>query len=261
MSGVQKAWVNLFFFIITLVINFMGALGLINGLTQKEVSDMFPTLITPAPVTFSIWGIIYLLLLISLIVMIVKNEDTYYENATDNITVLFRLSCLFNIAWIISFSYVQIGLSVIFIFGLVITLALISQKLLEIQEEKQFLLPLTFGLYTGWLFIASVVNVAALLVKLDWDRLGLSEEIWAIIVLAAAVVLVFFVLLKNNNAVFPLPIAWAYFGIYLALKSQQGYNGEYVLVEITAIVGMFILILMSVIQFFKNKSALLPKTT
>ena len=74
MDRTKKAWINALFLIITLVINTLGAIGLINGLTQKQISDMYVTLITPSPATFSIWGVIYSLLLISMIVMIVKKE-------------------------------------------------------------------------------------------------------------------------------------------------------------------------------------------
>ena len=54
MNRVKKAWVNLIFLAVTLVINTLGAKGLINGLTQKQISDMYITLITPSPATFSI---------------------------------------------------------------------------------------------------------------------------------------------------------------------------------------------------------------
>jgi hypothetical protein len=70
-------------------------------------------------------------------------------------------------------------------------------------------LPLSFGLYTGWLFIATVVNIAAALVKLGWNRFGIDDEAWAMITLAMAVLLIVFVQMRNRNVVFPLPVAWA----------------------------------------------------
>lgn len=258
MDKTKKSWINLAFLAVTLLINTFGALGLINGLTQKQVSDMYPTLITPSPLTFSIWGVIYSLLIISVIVMIIKKKDTYYQKATDHISVLFWISCIFNIAWMISFSFVLIELSVLFIFGLVISLALICQKLLEIQENKRWLLPLTFGLYEGWLFIATVVNVSAALVKLEWSKFGIADEIWAGIMLVAAVILIITVQFKNRNAVFPLPVAWAYFGIYQSLKSPEGYNGEFVILQMISIAGIVVLIGAAAFQFYRNKFSLLP---
>lgn len=258
MDKTKKAWINLVFLAVTLLINTLGALGLINGLTQKQVSDMYPTLITPSPTTFGIWGVIYSLLIISVIVMIIRKKDTYYQKATDHISVLFRISCIFNIAWMISFSYVLIELSVLFILGLVITLALICQRLLEIHENKRWLLPLTFGLYAGWLCIATVVNIASALVKLSWNRFGIADEVWAGIVLAAAVVLVIFVQSKNKNAALPLPVAWAYLGIYQSLKSPLGYKGEFVILQLISLAGMAVLIGAAAIRFYRNDYSILP---
>jgi len=258
MYRTKKALINGIFFIVTLFINTIGALGLINGLSQKQISDMYVTLITPAPSTFSIWSVIYSLLLISVIVMIAKKGDSYYQSAIDEITVLFRISCILNMAWIVAFSYVQIELSTLFILAFLITLSLICLKLRKIHVGKRCLLPLTFGLYTGWLFIATVVNIAAALVKLKWDGFGIGHETWAIIILIISVILAFIVIQRNRNASFPLPIAWAYFGIYQFLKAPEGFKGEFGLLQITSLAGMVILIGIAAIQLYQNHFTLIP---
>ena len=260
MEQSKKAWINGLIFLITLVVNSLGAAGIINGLSQKEISDRYVTLITPSPATFSIWSIIYLSLLISIIVMIVKKKDPYYQKAVDQISLLFRISSVLNIVWIVTFSYLLIELSGLFILGFAITLALLGQKLIAIQEKKRWLLPLSFGLYTGWLFIATVVNVAAGLVKLEWNGFGLSVDTWAIIILIVAVVLVILVNLKIRNAVFPLPIAWAYFGIYQFLRAPEGFKGVYGTVQIVALAGMAALVCVALFQFYRNRYALLPES-
>lgn len=258
MERTKKAWINGLFFVVTLAVNTLGAIGLINGLSQKQISDRFVTLITPSPATFSIWSVIYSLLLISVIVMIVRKNDTYYDRAVDQISGLFRISCVLNIAWIVSFSFVLVELSLLFILGFVITLALICQRLLKIQDKKRWLLPLTFGLYTGWLVIATVVNAAAALVKLKWNGFGLANDVWGIIILIIAVFLVIFVLSKNRNAAFPLPVAWAYFGIYQFLKAPEGFKGEFGLLQTVALAGMAVLIVVAAIQLYRNRFSLLP---
>jgi len=260
MDRTKKAWINGLFLAITLVVNGLGAIGLINGLSQKRISDMYVTLITPSPATFSIWSIIYSLLMISIIVTIVKRDDPYYQSAVDEITSLFRMSCILNIAWIVAFSYLQMELSVLFILGFVIALSLICQKLLKIQDRKRWLLPLSFGLYTGWLFIAAVVNIAAALVKVQWQGFGIADDVWAIIILVIAVLLVLAVLSKNLNAVFPLPVAWAYWGIYQFLNAPEGFSGAYVMLQTVALTGMVVLIAMAALQFYRNHIALLPNS-
>ena len=258
MERTKKAWINGLFFIVTLAFNTLGAIGVINGLSQKQISDMYITLITPSPATFSIWSVIYMLLLISVIVMIARKNDTYYDNAVNQISSLFRISCVLNIAWIVSFSYLLVELSLLFILGFVITLALICQRLLEIQDNKRWLLPLTFGLYTGWLVIATVVNTAAALVKLKWNGFGLVNDVWGIMILVIAVFLVIFVLSKNRNAAFPLPVAWAYLGIYQFLEAPEGFKGEFGLLQNVALAGAAVLVVVAATQLYRNRFSLLP---
>ncbi|MDD2217200.1 MAG: tryptophan-rich sensory protein [Eubacteriales bacterium] len=228
-------------------------------LSQKEMSDMFVILITPSPSTFSIWGLIYSLLIISVIIMIVKKNDSYYKRATNQITKLFRISCILNMAWIVAFSYVQIELSVLFIFAFVITLALICQELLKVDDGKHWLLPLSFGIYTGWLLIATVVNTAAMLVKLQWNGFGIADDMWSIIVLIIAIVLVIIVLSKIRNAAFPLPVAWAYYGIYKFLKAPEGFAGQFELLQNLALAGAVVLVILVAIQFYRNSFSIIHK--
>lgn len=253
-----KSWINAVLLVLTLIVNAMGAMGVINGLSQKEVSDMYQTLITPAPSTFSIWSVIYSFLVTSIIVMIIKSKDSYYGLAIDEISSLFWLSCALNIVWIISFSYNLIGLSTIFIFAFLIVMILIVERIGKVQTKNRFLLPITFGLYSGWLFIATVVNIAAWLVKIGWGRLGVSAEIWASVTLLVAVGLTLIVLLKIKNTIFPIPIAWAYFGIYNFLLAPEGYQAKYSLLPNIALIGIVLLIGLSAIQFYKNKYKVMP---
>lgn len=259
MSSIKKAWINGLFFIIALVVNALGAFGMINGLSQKDISDKYLTLITPDPSTFSIWSVIYLLLGLSIVMMIVKNNHPYYQKAIDKISLLFMLSSLLNMAWIIAFSYLQLALSTIFILVFSVLLTLICRRLLEVDDGKHFLLPLTFGLYGGWLFIASVVNIAATLVKNEWNGFGINVEILASATLIVAILLVLIVTLSVKNVIFPLPIAWAYFGIYRFLVSPEGFNGEFIMLQWVSIIGIVALLLISAFQLYKNQFWLIPK--
>lgn len=98
MQTKKKAWINLIVLIATLVVNGLGGTGLINDSSQSKVSGEFQTLITPAGFAFSIWSLIYGLLVISMIVMIVKSEDGHYRKAIEKITPLFWLSSVLNMA-------------------------------------------------------------------------------------------------------------------------------------------------------------------
>lgn len=261
MDRKTKSWINAALLVATLIVNALGATGIINGLSQKEISDRYQTLITPAPSTFSIWSVIYTFLIISIVVLVIKAKDNYYGKVLEEISPLFWVSCALNNVWIVTFSYELIGLSTIFIFAFLIVMVLIVKRLGRIQEKNRFLLPVAFGLYAGWLFIATVVNIAAWLVKVQWARFGISEEIWSIVILLVAVGLTLLVLLDTKNAILPLPIAWAYFGIYNFLGSPEGFDGAYTMLQNIALLGMALLIGLAAIQFYKNKYRIMPKSS
>lgn len=259
MDTKKKVGLNALFLIVTLIVNALGAFGLINGMSQSDVSDKYFTLITPSGFTFSIWSLIYGLLAISFVVLYLRREKNYYQKALDKITPLFILSSLLNMAWIVLFSFEMVELSTLFIFAYTVVLSLICKQLLALNDGKHFLLPLTFGLNTGWLMIATVVNVAASLVKIGWNGFGLSDTIWAIITLILATFIVIFVTTQTQNAAVPLPIAWAFYGIHQSLVNDH--TGDYGLLQIVAIVGIVVLIGVAAIQFYKNNYHILPKVT
>lgn len=258
MDTKKKIGLNAIFFILTLVVNTLGGLGIINDMSQSDVSDKYFTLITPAGFTFSIWSVIYGLIAASLVVLYLRRETSYYQRALDKITPLFILTSVLNMAWIVLFSYELVELSTLFIFAYTIVLALICKQLLAINDRKHFLLPLTFGLNTGWLMIATVVNVASSLVKLEWNGFGLSDDLWGMIILIVAILIVVFVTTQTHNAAIPLPIAWAYFGIHQSLATEH--PGDYGILQLIAIIGLVVLIGVAAIQLYENEYFILPKT-
>lgn len=257
METKKKVGLNAIFLALTLVVNALGAFGLINGTSQSEVSDKYFTLVTPAGFTFSIWSVIYGLLIASLVVMYLRREKEYYQKTIDKITPLFILTCLLNISWIILFSFEMVELSTLFIFAYTIVLALICKQLLVLNDGHHFLLPVAFGLNTGWLMIATVVNVSASLVKIEWNGFGIADTIWALIILIVAALLVGLVTTSTKNAALPLAVAWAYYGIHQSLANEHA--GDYGLLQIIAIAGLVVLIGLAGIQFFKNSYHILPK--
>lgn len=44
----------------TSLVSIPGSPYLIGGMTQADISNMYPTAITPAGITFAIWSVIYL---------------------------------------------------------------------------------------------------------------------------------------------------------------------------------------------------------
>lgn len=250
----NKVIISIVLFAITLMINMLGSSGFINGLNQKDISDKFSTLITPAGFTFSIWGIIYLLLFIVLVMMFLKRNEKYYVTIIRQITPLFWLSCVLNSLWIVVFSYQLISLSLLVILALCVTLLLILRRIFRADNKESALLPIAFAIYSGWVFIASFVNLALFLnyLKLDFNVFG-KDKIYVLLVI---IVVVLAMLLQNyhKNAVFNLSIAWGFFGILKALEIK----GIETALSNVLFVGIILLVLKSAFDFYRNNYHVLP---
>lgn len=240
MNSFKLAFSNLIMLILVFLFNFLTGTGKINNLSQADISAMFPTKITPAGFAFSIWGVIYTLVLAAILWMVFKHKEKRISEVIHAVGWGFNISALANILWTVTFSYLKLPLSTILIFILLISLVMILKNLSKLYSRLNIIFPLAFGMYAGWVMIATVVNIAASLVQVGWDGLGLSEVMWANIILIVSIAIVFLVTYNTTNVIIPLPVAWAYFAIYKAENS------------IVALVGIFVLIAISIYQLYAN---------
>lgn len=229
MNKYQLAVTNLIMLAVTLAFNFLTGTGLINGLSQAEISAMYQTKITPAGFAFSIWGVIYTLVTISLGWMFYKRKDRKTKQVIDAIGYWFIIASLANVLWTVTFAYLQLPLSTVLIFILLFSLTRIVMNLSKVRINLSPLYTVTFGLYTGWVLIASVVNIAASLVQAEWNGFGISELVWATIIIVVAVAIVFYVTYRTTNAIIPLPVAWAYYAIFVGEELTVALLGMVVL--------------------------------
>lgn len=231
---------NIVILAITLFFNFLSSMGILNNITNAEVSGMYQTRITPAGFAFSIWGLIYVLLIITMGWVFYKRENAKVAQVIDAIGYYFILASVANIVWTILFAYIQISLSTIAIVILLLSLTQILMRFKKLDMTINPLYSLTFGLYSGWVLIATEVNIAAALVKIEWGGFGIDELVWATVIIVAAVAIVFYVTYRTTNAILPLPVAWGYYAIFV---------GE----ELTvALVGLVLLIAIAIYQFYRN---------
>jgi hypothetical protein len=255
MTTKKKAILNVGLLLLTFLVNFLGASGFINGMSQADVSDKYHTLITPAGFTFSIWGLIYTLILVSVLWMVKNSERRSTKRLIESISPLFWFSLVSNMLWIVTFSFELIGLSTIFIFIYLLALLGILFKLKNLTVDGRWFFGISFGLNTGWLLIASMVNVAAFLVKMDWSGFGIGADVWAGLAIILSVVLAYILHQLTKNAVISLPISWAFFGIWQALGQQ----GDFLSLEILSILAILLTLFIAIRGFIKNGNRVLPE--
>ncbi len=212
---------NVLGFIGTLVLNALANALPINGKNTGELSDQYPNLFTPAGLTFSIWGLIYLLLAVF---CVYQGKDLFSNRKEDlpfvqRIGPLFLVSCLANMSWILAWHYEHVTLSLLIMLVIFSSLLGIYLRLdigkAPVRGQEKYLVHLPFSVYLGWITVAMIANVTAWLVNTGWYGGSFPEETWAIIMVITATLITVFVLSKRRDVAYSLVIIWALAGIVI----------------------------------------------
>jgi len=155
----------------------------------KNISDDYKLPFTPAPLTFSIWGGIYGMLIYC----------TYkYPEQFNNIMLPYAISAVLNALWIQVWGKSELISSIILV-------ALASTLIYIVSQLNDNIIRITFTIYATWAVIASLLNISILLKKY------VSVNILKYIVLAILTVIPFFI----KNIYMSMVIIWASLGIVL----------------------------------------------
>jgi hypothetical protein len=242
---------NVVAFLVTVLVNALANTSVLNGKTTGEISDLYPTLVTPAGYVFSIWGFIYILLLVFVVFQALPSQR---EKAFQKeVGVLFVLSSIFNVIWLFLWQYEQITSSVILMFALLAALIIIYLRLnigkSSVSLREKLCVHLPFSVYLGWITVAPIANVAAALVSINWDGLGLTDVTWAVLVIVVALIITLLVVFTRRDVAYGLVIIWALAGI--AVK-QSGTQSIVTTAEISAVVVAVALVFAILISRFKR---------
>jgi hypothetical protein len=138
----------------------------------------------------------------------------------ERINNYFLLTCVFNISWILAWHYLQIELSVVIMLLFLITLIQLFLKSTKIASvlttTQKFILQTPFIVYLGWISVATIANVTALLVAYKWTAWSIAPAYWSAAMIMIAIILAVFMLIKFKAVPFALVVAWALWGIYNA---------------------------------------------
>lgn len=213
--------VNLIAFVGTVVVNALANTLPINGWTTGALSDRYPNLFVPAGLTFSIWGVIYLLLGAFIVYQIAAGRNA--DRAVERVGVWFFLSSLLNIGWILAWHYLQVALSLAIMIALLLTLIVIYLRLgigrNTAGTAERFFVRLPFSVYLGWISVATIANVSAFLVNAGWSGGPFSEQLWTVAVVLIGAALTIAVVLTRADIGYGLVVIWAYVGIILKRSS------------------------------------------
>lgn len=214
-------------FIVTLLTVISNGLG---G-NVKEISDSYikSKLITPAPFTFSIWSIIYLLLLY--VTFINSKEIINTKTPFGTIFSLFIISAILNATWIQVWGK-NLVLSSIILLLLALVLIIITYELNKTNVNKVLLV--AFGIYTMWVIIASLLNFSTALIENNI----LDNKFMKNILLIILIILPFIIknIFNKINMPMLLVIIWASFGLIM----NKNDNNLFLAPIISSLLNMFI---------------------
>jgi TspO/MBR family len=203
--------------LVTLVVNILANALPLNGLNTGQISDRFQVYFVPAGYVFSIWGLIYLGLIVFAVFQALPSQR---ENPRLRATGWWiSLGGLANTAWIFLWHYEQFPLTLIAMLVLLVTLIVTYLRLgigqTPVASTERWAAHLLFSIYLGWITVATVANVTSLLDYLNWNGFGVVPEIWMAIVLAVVLAIAALVNFTRRDVAYALVILWALAGISL----------------------------------------------
>ncbi|MBN2155943.1 MAG: hypothetical protein JW776_07865 [Candidatus Lokiarchaeota archaeon] len=216
---------NLVSIIAVITVNALASILPLNGIDTGTLSDAIPNLFVPAGITFTIWGIIYLWFLLfggyNVYVLITKKEEDV--EAINRVGIWFILSSVGNFVWIFLWHWQYVFISLFAMLLLLASLIVVYLRLgigkREVPWKEIILVHLTFSLYLGWITVATIANVVAVLVTQNLvpvlTGFGISEAFWTIIVIAAAAVISILNIFTRKDIGYNLVIIWALAGIII----------------------------------------------
>ena len=213
--------------VFTIVMSYVSNTGVFDGNTMKTVSDAYWNLFTPAGYAFSIWGIIYL----GLFGFVLYTGRSLFTKKEDNDTIVlevgwwFVISCIGNSLWVVAwlYNYTLVAAFIMLIVLVSLIKIIINTRMeLDFQPLQRYLLIYwPFAFYSGWISVAFIANIAALLTKNNWDGFGISEVTWTIIIISVVGILNIAVILTRNLREFALVGIWALIAIAVS-NSDKG---------------------------------------
>lgn len=212
---------------------------LINGMTQKMISDKFFTTITPAGFIFSIWSVIYLSWIILGVLLIKKDKIKITFNAKIKFLISIILSAVWLVPW--SFLYIEVAFMV-----MCFILAFLWATFYEIKKTDRNYSRYVVELFLGWIHIAFFANLAVLLHYWGFAKTESIALLIGQVIFAIAGLLTLYFQIIHKTYIISLVFLWACFGIYMSQNPSD-------IVYEVMFFGVLVILLILITPFIHHK--------
>lgn len=214
----KSSWpriLNLVVAVVTIVFNVLANALPLNGQNTGEISDRFQVYFVPAAYVFAIWGVIYIGWVAFAIYQLLPSQRN--NTRLDKAGPLFAVTGLANIAWLFLWHYNQLTLTVVVMLVLLASLVALYLRLqigqVKVSTAERWCVDIPFGIYLGWITVATIANITALLYDINWSGWGLSDVTWTLIMLGAGVIIAAAMQATRRDVPYLLVLIWAFAGI------------------------------------------------
>lgn len=229
MSRKLTSILNLISIIILIAWNGFANTGNYNGKSVGDLSAEYDNLFTPAPYAFSIWGIIFLMLLVFGVYGVYVSFSTkhltinkdYKADFVKTTSPWFLAANVFCTLWVALWLDEHIAASVVMMLGILFCLLMCVRQLdMEIWDAPFPVIAFVWWplcLYSGWISVATIANIAAWL-NGTYDIAITTQVYVTLVMIFIAFMVNLGMLIYRNMREFALVGVWALVAIFMRFK-------------------------------------------
>ena len=235
MNSRTLKWTNLIVFLTTIAMNVAAVTLPLAGRTTQEISARFEHLFTPASYAFSIWSVLYTLLLVNAVDAL-RRPDPEDRNVNQARVYLIAANVL-NTLWLVMWHNLLIGLSLPIMIAILVCLAL-AYKHLErapLTGWAHWAQRVPVAAYLGWIAVATIANAGNLLVSLGFTGAPLEPSTWALLLALVAGGIGAGLSRTLGGVAFCASLAWGLIGVLNRPSSGAALIGLYVGLALIAV--------------------------
>ncbi|MDQ2770151.1 MAG: hypothetical protein M3Y54_06595 [Bacteroidota bacterium] len=241
-AGLAWRWLTALAIVGAIAVNAYSVVRPFAGQTQAVVSAKYPTLLTPAGTAFSIWGVIFLSLLLYAGWQLLPGQRQL--SLPDALAKPLTLASLGLGGWVVAFAYELIvpsaGIMLLVLAATAVAYGRARRRIFA--EAAPVLAGVPFSLLLGWLSVAAVINFTIAIRALGWQTAEGASVTLTLGLIAAVVGLGLLMSRVFRDRVFPLVVAWALVWVWVARLREVPELGWAALIGATVVaIGGFVL--------------------